>query len=137
VNAQSFTYLDNRNFYCCCIYCGLLIELDSLKNPIDANNVIPLENGLSQTRVGGGGVGGSSSGVGLAVKGPLKLSQEPVLKVSGATGVSYLRVIAGETYTGTSWLPPQSDVSQTLAPGADLPYHQYAIQTIIPTLKYQ
>jgi len=36
---------------------GLLIELDSLKNPIDANNVIPLENGLSQTRVGGGGVG--------------------------------------------------------------------------------
>ena len=94
---------------------GLLGELDSLTNPIDTKNAIPLENGLLQSR------GGGISGVGLAVKGPVHLSEDPVLKVSGATGISYLRVIAGETYTGDSWLPSQSpDISQNIPSGADI-----------------
>ena len=99
---------------------GLLGELDSLANPVDAKDIIPLENGLTQGR--GKGSGGGISGAALAVKGPVKLSDDPVFTVSGATGVSYLRLMVGETYTGDSWLPPQSsDASQSINSNGSIP----------------
>jgi len=95
---------------------GLLGELDSLANPVDAKDIIPLENGLTQGREGG------VSGASLAVKGPVQLSDDPVFTVSGATGVSYLRLMVGETYTGDSWLPPQSsDASQAVTSNGSIP----------------
>ncbi len=54
------------------------------------------------------------------MKGPLKLSEEPVFKVRGAEGIGYLRLVAGETYTGDSWLRSEEQ-TEAASPGAALP----------------
>ena len=74
-----------------------------------ALGTVRLENGLTLDATGGG-----ISGLQLGVKGPVQLPDQVVFNLRGAAGVRYLRLVVGEEYTGTTWLPPVSDPSQVV-----------------------
>ena len=64
----------------------------------NGSSAIQLENGL-QIDLDQGGI----SGVSLGVKGPVQLTDQAVFQLTGASGISKLRLVTGEIYTGNSW----------------------------------
>ena len=80
------------------------------------SSVVSLENGL-QLDLDQGGI----SGVSLGVKGPVQLTDQAAFQLRGAAGVSKLRLVTGETYTGSSWLPADVKPALSIEPGQRLP----------------
>jgi transglutaminase-like putative cysteine protease len=85
---------------------------------------IALENGL-QMDLDRGGISGAS----LGVKGPVQLTDQAVFQLSGASGISKLRLVIGETYTGSSWLPPEGQTASPALPGQRLPIPAFRTAT--------
>lgn len=83
----------------------------------NGSSIVSLENGL-RLDLDQGGI----SGVSLGVKGPVQLTDQAVFQLNGAAGISKLRLVTGETYTGVSWLPAEGESPLPIGPGQRLPF---------------
>jgi transglutaminase-like putative cysteine protease len=90
----------------------------------NGSSAVQLENGL-QMDLDQGGI----SGVSLGVKGPVQLTDQPVFQLTGASGISKLRLVTGETYTGSSWLPAEMNSSFPADSGQPLPFPGFRTAT--------